>query len=115
MRMILPSLVMIIRSESSFTDRTPTTLPIFGGGLHVDDALAAARGQAVVLERRALAEAVLGDGEDQAVLLDHFDADQVVAFVEVHGAHAARRAAHRRARRSSLKRIAMPSCVPRKM
>ena len=28
MRMILPFLVMIIRSESSFTERTPTTLPI---------------------------------------------------------------------------------------
>ncbi len=35
------------------------------GGLQVDDALAAARGDAVFGQRRALAEAFLGDGQHQ--------------------------------------------------
>ena len=94
MRMIWPCLVMIIRSESSFTDRMPDDLADARGGLHIDDALAAAGGEAVILERRALAEAVFGDREDQAFLFDDFDADQVVAFFELHAADAARRAAH---------------------
>src|ERR1019366_5788965 len=64
------------------------------GGLHVDDALAAARGEAVVFERGALAVTVLGDGEEQPVLLDHFHADEVIVAGETHGANAARLAAH---------------------
>src|ERR1035438_7805945 len=64
------------------------------GGLHVDDALAAARGEAVGIERGALAVTVLRDGEEQSLFLDNFHADQVIVLVEAHGAHAARLAAH---------------------
>jgi outer membrane lipoprotein SlyB len=39
------------------------------GGLEVGDALGAARGEAVLVHIGALAEAVLGDGEDE--LLGH--------------------------------------------
>ena len=38
----------------------------FGGGAHVDDALAAAGLEAVLVDVGALAEAVFGDGEDEA-------------------------------------------------
>ena len=38
----------------------------FGGGLHVDDALAAAGLEAVGVAVGAFAEAVFGDGEDEA-------------------------------------------------
>ena len=38
----------------------------FGGGTHVDDALAAAGLEAVAVDVGALAEAVVGDGEDEA-------------------------------------------------
>ena len=41
-------------------------LAVAGGGLDVDDALAAAGLQAVLVDISALAEAVGGDGEDQA-------------------------------------------------
>jgi hypothetical protein len=45
----------------------PVTLPISGGGLHVDDALAAAGLEAVLVDVGALAVAVVvRDGEDDA-------------------------------------------------
>src|SRR5580704_9783791 len=93
------------------------------GGLHVDDALAAARGDAVFGEGGALAIALFGDGEherrervldvlvfeffkvlrgflaflgdDLEVGLDGVHADDVVLLVEVHAVHAAGVAAHR--------------------
>ena len=65
-----------------------------GGGLHVDDSLAAAGGQAVVDKRGAFAETVFGDGEDEAVLFDDFYADEVIAFFQLHAADAAGWAAH---------------------
>src|ERR1017187_3631189 len=64
------------------------------GGLHVDDALAAAGNQAVGCQRGALAVTVFGDGEEQPFLLSHLHADQVIVRVETHTAHAARLAAH---------------------
>src|ERR1700674_565575 len=91
-------------------------------GLHVDDALAAARRDAVLRERRALAEAFLGHGQHQRyqrvfdllvlefleilrgdlvflgddleVRLDRVHAHDVVILVEVHTVHAAGIAAH---------------------
>ena len=51
-------------------------------GLDVDDADAAARLQAVLLEPGALAVAVLRDGEDGAPLADDFHRDDFVPLAE---------------------------------
>ncbi len=92
------------------------------GGLHVDHALAAARGDAVFGEGGALAVALFGDGEhergervldvlvfqfleilcglivflgdDVEVRLDRIHADDVIALGEVHAVHTAGVAAH---------------------
>src|SRR5260221_8015153 len=92
------------------------------GGLHVDDALAAARGDAVFGEGGAFAVALFGDGEhergervpdilvfefleilrglivflgdDVEVGLDRVHADDVIVLGEVHAVHAAGVAAH---------------------
>src|SRR5579884_3753881 len=67
MRIILPSRVTIISSESSFTDKIATTLPV----LRVVFMLItpdAAVGEPVVGKRRALAVSVLGNGKNQPFL-----------------------------------------------
>ncbi len=52
-----------------------------GGGLHVDDALAAAGLEAVLVDVGALAVAILGDGEDEA----GGEAELLVEFGELGG------------------------------
>ncbi len=83
------------------------------GGLHGDDALAAAMRASVLVHRRALAVAVLGDGEQRAARLDQIDAPRP---------RRPRRASCRGRRRSprpigrtsaSSKRMAWPSAVDR--
>src|SRR5438067_43142 len=64
-------------------------------GLDVDDALARAALQAVLVERRALAVAALGDREDLRALLHDVGRDDLVTLVHVDAAHACRAAAHR--------------------
>ena len=66
MRMILPNWLMTIISVVSSTSWMAGDFADLGGGLHVDDALAAAGLQAVGVDVGALAVAVLGDGEDEA-------------------------------------------------
>ena len=39
--------------------------------LHIDDALAAARRQAIILQRRSLSVAILRDRQDESILVDH--------------------------------------------
>ena len=64
-RSTLPPSVISMTSSSSTTCATPTTVAVPLAGADRDDALAAAVLDAVVLERRALAVAVLADGEDR--------------------------------------------------
>src|SRR5262249_52468654 len=62
--------------------------------LDVDDALAPSPLEPVFLERRALAEAALGDREDRNALLDHLRRDDLIVVVNVDAADPARRAPH---------------------
>src|SRR4029077_483623 len=64
------------------------------GGLHGDDALAAAAGEAVLVHLRALAVASLGDREQRRPRLDEVQSDHLVALVELHAPHPVRAAAH---------------------
>src|SRR5205823_13951161 len=64
-------------------------------GLDVDDALARAALQAVLVERRALAVAAQGDREDLRALLHDVGRDDLVTLVHVDAAHAGGAAAHR--------------------
>ena len=67
--MILP-LVVTTRMSSPLADLEHADhRAVAAGGLDVDDPLAGAALQPVLLERRALAEAALGDGEDLRALL----------------------------------------------
>jgi hypothetical protein len=80
-------------------------------GLHGDDALAAARLDAVLVEVRALADAVLAGDQQRGVRLD--DARRrrrASAFSSSMPLHATRRCGPSSGRRSSLKRMLMPSC-----
>src|SRR5947209_18996875 len=63
-------------------------------GLHVDDPLATARRESIILQRSALAVAVFGDGQDEAFFLDHLHPHQIIVRIEAHRADAARLAAH---------------------
>ena len=63
--------------------------------LDVADAEAAATGDAVLGERRALAVAVGGHREHRARLLDHLHGDDLVTIAQRDGANAVRRPAHR--------------------
>src|SRR5579864_7593188 len=65
-----------------------------GRHLHVDHALAAARREAILLELGALAVTVFGNRQDEAFLLDHLRADDVVAVGQIHRSHAASGTAH---------------------
>ena len=80
--MIWPFCVMIIRSVLSLTERTSTTLPIFGVIFILITPLRPRAGQPVILERSPLAIAVFGNREDQTVFLDCCNSDQIIAFVE---------------------------------
>src|SRR5207302_9235296 len=62
--------------------------------LDVDDALARAALEAILLERGALAVAALGDGEDADPLLHHLGGDDLIAVVHLDPADTAGRAAH---------------------
>ena len=62
----MPNWLMTIISVVSSTSWMLADLADLGGGAHVDDALAAAGLQAVHVDVGALAEAVFGDGEDEA-------------------------------------------------
>src|SRR5882724_10414211 len=68
---------------------------VAAAGLDVDDALARAALQPVLVERRALAVAPLGDGEDLRALLHDVARDDLVALLHLDAAHAAGAAAHR--------------------
>src|SRR5438094_667806 len=63
--------------------------------LDVDDALARAALQPVLLERRPLTVAALGQGEDLGALLHDVGRDDLVALVHLDAAHAGGAAAHR--------------------
>src|SRR6267378_745042 len=63
--------------------------------LDVDDALARAALQPVLLERRPLTVAALGHGEDLGALLHDVARDDLVALVHLDAAHAGGAAAHR--------------------
>src|SRR5207237_1484644 len=65
------------------------------GGLHGDDALAAAPRETVLVHLGPLAVAVLGHGQKRRTRLDQIDGDELVALVELHAPHAVRVAAHR--------------------
>src|SRR5262245_2182384 len=64
-------------------------------GLDVDDPLAGAALQPILLERRALAIAALGDGQNADALQHDVGSDDLVALVELDALHAAGSAAHR--------------------
>src|SRR5436309_1942344 len=97
--------------RSRISRRSSTALRCFGGGgglgldasdradlvvgVEVDDALAGATLQAVLVERRALAVAALGDCEDLRALLHDVGRDDLVTLVHVDAAHAGGAAAHR--------------------
>src|SRR4029453_15033550 len=68
---------------------------VAAGGLDVDDPLAGPALQPVLLERRALAEAALGDGEDLRALLHDVGADHLIVVLHLDAAHAGGAAAHR--------------------
>src|SRR5438093_7555946 len=68
---------------------------VAAAGLDVDDPLAGPALQAVFVERRALAVAALGHGEDQRALLDDVGSNDLVALVDLDPAHAGGGAAHR--------------------
>src|SRR5256712_2795713 len=68
---------------------------VAAAGLDVDDALAGAALQAILVERGALAEAAFGDGEDADALQDDVGGDDLIAFVELDPLHAAGAPAHR--------------------
>ena len=73
-------------------------------------ALRAARRQAVLGDRRALAEAALGDDEDLLLVArDVHREDDVALAGDVHAADAGGVAAHRRGRRPRWKRTARPA------
>src|SRR5207248_2540753 len=61
---------------------------------HVDDALAPSRRQPIVLKRSTLAEPVLGDGKNQSFLLHYLETDEIIAFLQVHGANTTSLTAH---------------------
>ena len=63
------------------------------GSLHVDHALAAARSEAVVLEHRPLAKAVLRSRQHMA-LAQHDQRDQALVVGQLDAAHAGGVAAH---------------------
>src|SRR3989475_5434104 len=64
-------------------------------GLDVDDALAGPALQAVLVERRALAVAALGDRQDLGALLHDVARDDLVALVHLDATHAGGAAPHR--------------------
>src|SRR5262245_23022278 len=64
-------------------------------GLDVDDPLAGAALQAILLERGAFAVAALGDGQTADALQHDVGRDDLVALVELDALHAASPAAHR--------------------
>src|SRR6267142_1102070 len=68
---------------------------VAAGGLDVADAFAAASSQSILLERRALAEAPLGDGQDLRPLLHDLGRDDGIVVLDVDPAHPARAAAPR--------------------
>ncbi len=100
--MIFPNSVMIITSESSLACRAATTAAVAVGGLQIDHAFAAARGDPVFGERSALAVALFGDGEHERSerILDHFVFELIEIFrfflrfladdlkIRLHGIHA---------------------------
>ena len=120
MRISLPPSVISIRSSSSVTRRRLDHLAVALGGLDGDDALAAAVLGRVVGGRRALAVALLADGEQRRRLLARDDghADDLVVADSP-----ARRRMPRTPRAvrpigrtfSSRKRIAQPLRVPSRM
>src|SRR5205823_443762 len=68
---------------------------VAAAGLDVDDPLAAAALQPVLLERRPLAEAAVGHREDRQALLDDVRGNHVVALLDLDALDAGRAAAHR--------------------
>src|SRR5215510_14053332 len=68
---------------------------VAAAGLDVDDPLAGPALQAILVERRALAEAALGDGEDADALLHDVGGDDLVALVDLDPFDAAGAVSHR--------------------
>ena len=85
----------------------------FVGGLHRDDALAAARLEAVFVEIGALADAVFAGDQQRRVGHDHGQRHDGVGLFQADAAHAAGGTAHRTRTSSSVKRMLMPSRVMR--
>jgi hypothetical protein len=61
---------------------------------HQHHTFGAARGLPVLPNGCPLTEAVLRDGQDQIILAHNFDANDVIAFREIHGANSTRWTAH---------------------
>src|SRR6185437_10837555 len=64
-------------------------------GLHVDHALAAAIGEPVIGQLRALAVSEFRNRQNEALFAHHLGADDEIAFSQIHPANAASRTAHR--------------------
>ena len=75
--------------------RDANHLAVAFGGVDVDDADAATRLHAVLVELGALAVAVLGHGEQGATRFHRFHADDEVVGAQGDSAHTVRRASHR--------------------
>src|SRR5207302_1423010 len=73
----------------------PDDVAVAATGLDVDDALARAALQPVLLERRPLAVAALGHGQDRRALLQHVGGDHLVAVLDLDPPHARRGPPHR--------------------
>src|SRR5262249_2973588 len=58
--------------------------------LDVDDPLAAAPGESILVERCPLAVAALADGEDEGTFLHHLGGDDLVALLDLDASHAPR-------------------------
>src|SRR6266404_5959951 len=82
--------LIVIRHHAN-ADHTPRLV----GGLHGDDALAAAPRETVLLHLGALAVAVLGHREEGGSRLHQIQGDHLVSLVELHAPHAVGVAAHR--------------------
>src|SRR3989442_86714 len=73
----------------------PDDVAVAATGLDVDDALARAALQPVLLERGPLAVAALGHGQDQHALLHHVGGDHLVAILDLDPPDARRGPTHR--------------------
>src|SRR4029453_9968326 len=81
---------VIVFAHHAHADDAPDAV----GDVHRDDAFAATAGEAVLVERGALAVALFRHGEDRGVRRHHVDGDDDIVTVELDTAHAGGVAAH---------------------